>query len=123
MPTQRELAFEASAAARVMRREVGEIEKIARRAGADLDRFLTFAREFYEQHTAHVAELMVLDEQEAREYVYQRVTSLPAKAEEIGAWIARLARAGAADLIEIRGYRVRAVLEDRKRRGGKHGGR
>jgi len=118
MPTKRELAFEASAAARVVRREVGELEKLQRKAGADFERFRELALEFYGQHPAFVAEAMVLKPDEAIDYCATRIARVPEKAEHVAVWLERLARSGAADLIEIRGACVRAVLRDRERRKG-----
>lgn len=117
MPTKRELAFEASAAARVVRREAGELEKLLRKANGDAARFATLAREFYDEHVPWVAEVMVLDPRQARDYVDERVASLPEKDEGVALWLERLARSGESDLKAFRADQVRAVLADRARRG------
>jgi hypothetical protein len=122
MPTPRELAFEAAAAARVARREAGELEKLRRRADGDPVRFAELARAFYEEHAALVAEAMVFEPHEVHDYCTDRLHTLPTKAEEVGAWIEHIASKGAAELVEIRAFVVRGVLMYRERSGGRYAG-
>ena len=109
MPTERELAFERAAAQRLARREARELEGSWRKSDGDLERFREVATSFYRAHEATVAEVMVLQADEASDYThlcYSDVRTLNS-AEDVEHWLKGRASRAEDSLIGIRALRVK----------------
>ena len=68
--------YEASAALRIVRREIAAIEAKAPKMARDKDSWRAFVLEFYGKHASHVSEIMLLPEPAARAYCDRQASAL-----------------------------------------------
>jgi HK97 family phage portal protein len=79
--------FLRDAAARVLRREISAVGKLARRGAGDADALAAAAEEFYAEHTKYVAETLRVSPEAAADYVTEQLQDLRTRgADALDSW-------------------------------------